>query len=179
MKANLAIDQREIERIAAGGDGIVAREGGTAGTFAGYVAVWNEPDLRGEIVARGAFIKSLVAWHDLGKMPPLWVEHGEGEDVGIVYDPLAHLPVGEIMSLTEDHKGLRIEARLFDLNNELGRIARRRVASREFGFSYGATIRQRCPTSGARTEVSIREISIVTNPAQPEARIDFWEPSGV
>jgi hypothetical protein len=72
-----------------------------------------------------------------------------------------------------------VEGRLFALDTELGRIARRRVASREFGFSYGAVIKQRCPTSGARTEISLLEISLVMNPAQPEARIDSWEPNHV
>jgi len=108
MKAKFANLQREIERCAAGADDIAAREGGEAGRFAGYAAVFNEPDLRGEVVRPGAFVKSLVAWCARGKMPPMWMEHGEGEDVGILCNPLEHLAFGEWMSMVEDGRGLSV-----------------------------------------------------------------------
>jgi len=115
-------------------DEFVAKEGGEAGTFAGYAAVFNKADLRGEVIRPGAFIKSLEKWCQRGSMLPMLMEHGEGEDVGIFYDPLRHLPVGEWTALFEDNLdyGPKDACSIWILNSAASRATRSHLANSDF-----------------------------------------------
>ncbi len=86
------------------------REGDGEGdglTLEGYAAVFDTPTridswegCFDETIAKGAFKKSLRE-----RKPVLQVNHGRSED----------LPIGSIESLEEDAKGLKVQARLFDV----------------------------------------------------------------
>ncbi|MEM8800602.1 MAG: HK97 family phage prohead protease [Pseudomonadota bacterium] len=68
------------------------------GVFSGYAAVFNLLDEGGDVIAPGSFqnsIKSLA-----GKSLPLLWQHQP------------HEPIGNILSLKEDHHGLYVKARL-------------------------------------------------------------------
>ncbi|MBC7985224.1 MAG: HK97 family phage prohead protease, partial [Sphingomonadaceae bacterium] len=60
--------------------------------FAGYAAVFDRPDLGGDVIKRGAFREGLG-----GRVPLLW-EHGRA--------------VGRIERVEEDAKGLRVIGRI-------------------------------------------------------------------
>jgi HK97 family phage prohead protease len=139
------------------------RETADGMTFTGYAAVFNSrsENLGGftEFVAPGAFTRSLKTRNDV-KL--LW-----NHDTSIVLGSTR----ARTLSLTEDEKGLRVEAQL--PNTSAGRDAaellkRGDVDSMSFGFSV---IKDSWNTSGdERTlnAVRLHEVSVVAFPAYPE-----------
>lgn len=136
------------------------RESGDGMTFEGYAAVFNSEseDLGGfrEFIAPGAFKRSLQSRNEV-KL--LW-NHDAGE-------PLASVR-GGTLKLTEDERGLKVEARL--ANTSRGRdvaelIRSKTVDSMSFGFSV---IKDTWNSEGnVRTLNAVRlfEISLVSFPA--------------
>jgi HK97 family phage prohead protease len=128
--------------------------------FAGYAAIFDRPDRGGDIVRHGAFERSLK--RGAGPVPLLW-QHDRAR------------PVGRIEYLKEDRRGLRVIARLSD-----GRSGREAAAlvgeGRVAGLSFGYRTRR---ASGGRprelTEVQLVEVSLVTTPMQPLARVHAVE----
>lgn len=138
-----------------------AVEGGDGMTFRGYAAVFNsasEPLPFTEVIAPGAFIRSLKARNDI-KL--LW-NHDTGQVLGSTR--------AGTLTLTEDNHGLLATAVLPD--TQLGRdaatlIKRGDVANMSFGFtvpkggdSWSADGQQRTLNS-----VKLHEVSIVSYPA--------------
>ena len=124
--------------------------------FAGYAAIFDRPDRGGDIVRAGAFERSLK--RGVGAVPLLW-QHRPGR------------PVGRIEYLREDRRGLRVIARLSD--GPPGRAAAALLREgRVAGLSFGYCVRH---SSGAAprelTELELLEISLVTEPMQPKARV--------
>lgn len=70
------------------------------GTFAGYLSVFDVIDSYREVVAPGAFRKTLSAWKEKERLPPLLWQHRSGE------------PLGPFTRMEEDKKGLYFEAQL-------------------------------------------------------------------
>jgi HK97 family phage prohead protease len=128
--------------------------------FAGYAAIFDRPDRGGDVVRSGAFGRSLE--RGAGAVPLLW-QHRAGR------------PVGRIEYLKEDGRGLRVIARLSD-----GRWGRAAAAllreGKVAGLSFGYKVR-RTKGSAPRelTDVELLEISLVTVPMQPEARVHAVE----
>lgn len=117
--------------------------------FAGYAAVFDAPDRGGDVVRRGAF--GVPA-----RVPLLWQHRGA--------------PVGEIESISEDARGLRVVARV---DGEAGALVARGALD---GLSVG--YRVRASRQGARREllaVELVEVSLVAQPMQPLARIHAVE----
>ncbi|EJL25599.1 HK97 family phage prohead protease [Novosphingobium sp. AP12] len=135
------------------------------GLFTGYGSVANVVDSYNEIVAPGAFKKSLA---DLKakkrKVPVLW-QHRSAEPIG-VYD-----------DLVEDDAGLRVQGRLL-----VDHVAQAKEAHALMrvgavtGLSIGYWVRKSSydEKTGIRTllEVDLIEVSLVTFPANDDARID-------
>ena len=118
--------------------------------FAGYAAVFDRPDRGGDVVRRGAFARSLAG----GAVPLLW-QHEKGR------------PVGRIDYLREDARGLRVIARVVD-----DRIAALLKAQAVTGLSFGYRVRQAKGTEPRElTELELVEVSLVTFPMQPLARV--------
>jgi HK97 family phage prohead protease len=135
------------------------------GTFAGYGSVFGNVDSYDEIVAPGAFSKSLATIKDSGDpLPVLW-QHNPDE------------PIGGYTKLSEDDHGLKVEG--FLLKNEVPRAAQAYALMKNRivkGLSIGYYVRGDSydEKSGVRTlnELDLREISVVTFPANESAQVD-------
>jgi HK97 family phage prohead protease len=125
--------------------------------FAGYAALFDRPDRSGDIVRKGAFAKA-VARGPKG-LPLLW-QHEAGK------------PIGRIDYLAEDARGLRV----------IGRLSGRSGASKEAaallgdgavsGLSFGYRVRGSREGAGRElTDLELVEVSLVTFPMQPAARV--------
>jgi uncharacterized protein len=118
--------------------------------FAGYAAVFDHPDQGGDIVRKGAFRR------DLKPGLPVLYQHDGAQQVG------------KIEHLSEDQRGLRVIARL-------GPNAPR-VAPGQ-GLSFGYRVRNaKHGTYRELFDLELVEVSIVTHPMQPLARVLAVEP---
>ena len=127
--------------------------------FAGYAAVFDRPDRGGDVVRAGAFARSLARG---GSVPLLW-QHD------------AARPIGRIDYLKEDKRGLRVIARLSD-----GRAGREAAALLKEGavrgLSFGYRVRAAHGDAPRElTELDLVEVSLVTLPMQPKARVHAVE----
>ena len=119
--------------------------------FAGYAALFDRVDQGGDVVRKGAFARSLGR---KGPVALLW-QHEPGRRIG------------RIEYLEEDRRGLRIIARLTD-----GEAARLLKGGAVSGLSFGYRVRAaRGREPRELTEVELIEISLVTMPMQPGARV--------
>lgn len=145
-----------------------------AGKFSGYASVFGNVDSHGDVVQRGAFQRSLDEWRDRGRAPHLLLQHG--------YAANADTPVGQWTMLREDAKGLYVQGQLLCLDTDIGRqllgLMRGGVL---FGLSIGFRVRKYTPgTTNVKrilTEVSLAEISLVTEPSNPETFLDGLSPA--
>jgi HK97 family phage prohead protease len=135
------------------------------GTFSGYASLWNVVDTYRERVARGAFAESLAAVAAKGrKLPILW-QHRTAEPIG-VWDVLR-----------EDEKGLYSEGSLWLDDAPQARLAWRGMkAGAITGESIGYRVQEDSFDQATRVRtlkrLDLREVSIVTDPALEEARVD-------
>jgi HK97 family phage prohead protease len=123
--------------------------------FAGYAAIFGHTDRGGDIVRPGAFAQSVKR---AGAVPLLW-QHAPGR------------PIGRIEYLKEDRRGLRVIARLSE--GAAGREAAALLQEGAVrGLSFGYRVRE-AKGEGPRelTALELVEISLVTFPMQPRARV--------
>jgi HK97 family phage prohead protease len=131
------------------------------GSFAGYASLFGAVDLAGDQVERGAFAAS-IARRGAGGIKMLW-HHDPAE------------PIGRWLSIEEDGRGLLVKGRLLP---EIGR-AREALALMRAGVLDGLSIGFRTvkavrePRSAHRRliEIDLWEISLVTFPMLPDARV--------
>lgn len=130
---------------------------GAAVRLAGYAAVFDVPDRARDVVRRGAF-----AGADPARVPLLW-QHG------------AERPVGRVLSLAEDARGLRVVAAFAQGSRGADEAAALVRAGALSGLSFGYRVRRARPdrARGVREliEVDLMEVSLVTFPMQPLARV--------
>jgi hypothetical protein len=128
--------------------------------FAGYAAVFGRPDRGGDVVKAGAFARSLK--RGARAVPLLW-QHEAGK------------PIGRIDYLKEDRRGLRVIARLSEsaAGREAASLLRDGAVT---GLSFGYRVRE---AQGAAPRELIHldlvEVSLVTLPMQPKARVHALE----
>ena len=122
--------------------------------FAGYAAVFDRPDSGGDVVKRGAFADALKR---AGEVPLLLQHKGQ--------------PVGRIEHLSEDKRGLRVIAEVFDLR--VGELVRRGLR----GLSFGYRVREARAGSGIRElrALDLVEVSLVKRPMQKLAKMHAIE----
>lgn len=143
----------------------LTKAAGSDGTFAGYASVWGVTDTYREIVAKGAFLESIADTETKGrKLPILW-QHRSDE------------PIGQWNALREDEHGLYGEGELWLDDAPYARLAKRGMASGAIsGLSIGYFVRSDTYDEVNRvrtlTKLDLREISVVTDPANDEARVD-------
>ena len=127
--------------------------------FAGYAAIFHRPDRGGDVVRAGAFERSLAR---NGAVPLLWQHRRSAR-------------IGRIEYLREDRRGLRIIARLSA--DSAGREAARLLkAGKATGLSFGYRVRKSNGSAPrALEEVELIEVSLVTAPMQPKARVHAVE----
>jgi HK97 family phage prohead protease len=133
------------------------------GTFTGYASVFNQVDLQNEIVAPGAFIRSLKQWRQQNRAPAmLWM-----------HDPTQ--PIGLWLTVREDSNGLHVEGKL-GLRTQKGGEAYELL---KLGALTGLSIGYRVVASRVDakrkvrvlTDVDLFEVSLVTFPANEAARV--------
>lgn len=131
------------------------------GYFSGYASIFGEPDQGGDIVMPGAFAKSLriKGVHNIRML--------------FQHDPKE--PVGRIMALEEDQKGLRVEGQLFApvprANSLLALIGGGAIDGLSIGFRTVKATRDKQTNHRRLWQVDLWEISIVTFPMMERARI--------
>lgn len=147
------------------------------GAFEGYGSVFNVVDSYGDVVAKGAFKKTLKTWtSDRGKFPPMLLQHGGGMFSGGAEDMV---PVGVWDEMREDDTGLYVKGRLLALDTDLGkRVHAAMTAGALDGLSIGFVTREvaygkQGTDEPARTlkAVDLWEVSLVTYPANDDARV--------
>jgi HK97 family phage prohead protease len=131
------------------------------GVFEGYASLFNIPDLGKDVIVPGAFAASLKARGTLG-IRMLWQ-----------HDPAQ--PIGVWLQLVEDRRGLYVRGRLeleVARTREVYALMRDRAVD---GLSIGFRTQKssRDPRTGIRRleKVDLWEISIVTFPMLPQARV--------
>jgi len=131
------------------------------GTIRGYASIFGNVDKGGDIVAPGAFKKSIKARK--GKVLPMLWNHDPGH------------PIGKWTVIEEDERGLKIEGRItpgVSKGAEVLAMVRDEVID---GMSIGyATIKADYDeVTGVRTlkEVELWEVSLVTFPMNTEATV--------
>ncbi len=132
-----------------------------SGQFEGYASLFNLPDLGKDLVEPGAFSASLARRGPRG-IKLLW-QHDPSE------------PIGQWLLLREDARGLFVRGRLSpDVARAREVLALMRDGAVD-GLSIGfRTVRARSePRTGIRrlSEIDLWEISIVTFPLLPQARV--------
>lgn len=137
----------------------------TALRFAGYAAVFGKRDSGGDVIVPGAFADTLAARKQAGVRLPLLWQHRTGQRIGWV--DLAE----------EDRHGLRVIA---SLSPGAGAAAKALAARAVNGLSFGYRVRDAASQSGGRElrSVDLIEVSLVTRPMQPLARVHYVDSEG-
>lgn len=133
------------------------------GVIEGYGSVFGVMDAYADIVAAGAFAESLKAHKAAGTMPAMLWQHDSDE------------PVGVWTEMVEDDKGLLVRGRLA-MGTTRGREASELLKMRAInGLSIGFYSRQWSYDTETDvrtlTAVDLWEVSLVTFPANREARV--------
>ena len=123
--------------------------------FAGYAGLFDIPDADRDVIRRGAFAASLAQRST--KLPLLW-QHNPNQQIG------------EIESIAEDERGLRVIARITSRESRGAAMLRANEVS---GLSFGYRARQARHSDAGREllEIDIFEVSLVTEPLQYGARV--------
>lgn len=133
----------------------------TDGSFEGYASVFNKEDLAGDVVVPGAFADSLK-------------QRGTG-GIKLLFQHDANQPIGVWTTLREDARGLYAAGRLMPEVVKAREVHALMRAGALDGLSIGfRTVKgRRDRASGVRRleKVDLWEISVVTFPLLPEARI--------
>lgn len=138
---------------------------GDAMTIAGYGAVFGNVDSYGDVIAPGAFAKSLASHKSAGTAPMMLLEHGD-----------APLPIGVWEEMGEDGHGLQVKGRFLDTTlgidswkaAKAGAITGLSIGYRPVEFEMRAK-----PEDPRRTlkSVDLVEVSLVGFPANSKARV--------
>jgi len=131
------------------------------GQFEGYLSIFNNVDLVGDTVMKGAFTETLKGRKSL---PPMLLNHNR---MGI--------PVGKWLSMKEDGTGLRVKGELTPGNRESEQVyaALKHGAMSGLSIGYRPELFEKNDKGGLNLlRVKLNEGSIVSMPAEDSARID-------
>tara|TARA_R100000655_G_scaffold77938_1_gene117282 strand:- start:15825 stop:16874 length:1050 start_codon:yes stop_codon:yes gene_type:complete len=133
------------------------------GVFEGYGSIFNNTDLGNDVIRNGAFTKSLK------KKKP--------KNVKLLYQHKSDMPIGVFDEISEDQNGLKVKGRLA-LKTQAGAEAYELMKMGALdGLSIGFKPNPKAVRYDKRKkkriieEVELMEISLVTFPMNPEARI--------
>jgi uncharacterized protein len=146
---------------------------GNDGYITGYGSVFGNIDSYGDIVAKGAFKKSINDVMTGAKSwPAMLLQHGDATSDG-------KMPVGIWTSMEEDDKGLKLTGKL--ANTKRGRDAYALLKMQPRPALDGLSIGYRCtdyelhkagsPARRTIKAVDLVEVSLVTFPANDRARV--------
>ena len=136
-----------------------------SGEFAGYGSVFGVKDSYDDIVISGAFSKSLAAWKEKGRLPALLWQHKQDE------------PIGVYTRIEEDEEGLYVEGRLLIDNDQLAKRAHAHLKAGSIsGLSIGYSLTDydydAAKAAFILKEIDLWEVSLVTFPANDQARVN-------
>ena len=144
------------------------------GIVKGYASTFDrDPDAYGDVVAPGAFSKSLERWKNLNEqgkyIPLLWAHDTE--------DPKSN--IGRVVDAIEDERGLLVTAE-FDAENEKAQYVRKLVQEgRVYQFSFAFEIRDQAPVelengfkANELRDLELFEVSLVQIPANQHATVE-------
>lgn len=144
-------------------------------SFSGYGSVFGNIDCYGDVVERGAFSKTIASFKADGRWPAMLLQHGGGF-CGTAQDMT---PVGVWTEMREDEHGLYVEGKLAD--TERGRELytlmkmepRPAIDGMSIGFFTTDFYDEQKDGDMIRhiTGVELVELSLVTFPANGEARV--------
>lgn len=134
------------------------------GEFEGYGSVFGVKDSYGDIVVAGAFQKSLTEWKEKGRLPAMLWQHQMSE------------PIGVYTEMREDEHGLYVKGRLLIDDDPLAKRAHAHAKAGSLGgMSIGFILKDweyKTDTDAfILKEIELWEVSLVTMPANDEARI--------
>jgi len=141
------------------------------GMIEGYASVYNVVDAEGDVIAPGAFKRTMKLWSMKGRSVPVLWQHD------------AAMPIGVTKSMIEDENGLRVQAQLVMAVQKAQEAYALAKANALGGLSIGFTVPRMAEDGqaaavydeekGARVfrEVRLWEYSMVTFPANEEAVI--------
>ena len=140
------------------------------GTVKGYASTFDrDPDAYGDVIAPGAFAKSLERWAAIGKPIPLLYGHNTD-------DP--EYNIGKVTEAREDERGLYIEAE-FDADNPKAQYVRKLAQEgRLYQFSFAYDVLDWSPVeledgrkANELREIDLFEVSLVQIPANQHAEV--------
>jgi HK97 family phage prohead protease len=139
------------------------KKSGGAGTFTGYASVFGKTDSQNEIVAPGAFARTLASWRKQGRTPAmLWM-----------HDPAQ--PIGLWLAVAEDASGLAVEGRLALRTQKGGEayelLKMGALTGLSIGYRVVASKVDAVRKARVLTDVDLFEVSLVTFPANDAARV--------
>lgn len=135
------------------------------GFFSGYCNVFDVEDSYGDVVRKGAFIESINDWQAKGKMPPILWQHDRSTVIGVW------------TKLFEDDTGLYGEGKLLIDDVAKAKEAHALLKHEAIdGLSIGYCIKESSYDHDNDIynllKLDLREISVVTFPANSDSRID-------
>ena len=134
------------------------------GEFEGYGSVFGVEDSYSDVVVKGAFQKSLAQWAEKGRLPSMLWQHKMSEPIGIYTE------------MKEDDHGLYVKGRLLIDGDDLAKRAHAHAKAGSLGgLSIGFILKDWEYDSQKGVyllkEIDLWEVSLVTMPANDEARI--------
>ncbi|MEQ1726339.1 MAG: HK97 family phage prohead protease [Sphingopyxis sp.] len=128
--------------------------------FTGYAALFDVADRGGDIIRRGAF-------------------DGAGAPIPLLWQHDPKRRIGTVDSLSEDGLGLKIDASVDGASGAAREVAAMLNEGRINGLSFGYRVRAASAGAPGRGGAKVREltaldlveVSLVTNPMQPGARV--------
>lgn len=135
---------------------------GADATITGYASLFGETDQGGDVVLQGAYASSLQRLEGAGSRVKLLWQHDPGQPIG-VWD-----------EVFEDERGLFVKGRLLTETQQGREAAALIEAGAIDGLSIGyRTVKADRDAKGRRllAELELWEVSLVTFPMLPEARI--------
>lgn len=135
------------------------------GEFTGYGSIFGVKDSDSDIVEPGAFTKSLEKWSEKQSLPALLWQHKHDE------------PIGIYTKMQEDESGLYVEGRLLIDDDPVAKRAHAHLkAGSVTGLSIGYALKEydwdKTKDAYLLKEIDLWEVSLVTFPANDQARID-------
>ena len=127
--------------------------------IAGYAALFDLADEANDVIRKGAFARSLA---ERTNPIPLYWQHRAAQRIGLV--ELAQ----------EDDRGLRVIARI-DTSMSRAVSALRAKSVSGLSFGYRARLCRRVAEGRVLEDIDLFEISLVTYPLQPGARLHLLQ----
>lgn len=143
-------------------------------TFSGYGARFGNVDAVGDVIAPGAFAKTLRESKSSGIWPSMLMQHGGFLGGG------DSVPIGVWTKMEEDDKGLYVEGKLADTPRGKEAYAllkmdpRPAISGMSIGYRATEWTMRSKPEDPRRTlkAVDLHEVSLVTFPANSKARVE-------